>query len=199
MRKKIYPVILFAALIMAQSDPLWSQFGSKLGPIAVIGIQVPRITGETDTWYPVKFQGGVIVPVVKINGKLSIRFEANLSMQGSKWDDSGQKGKTDVLYINAPLVVRYRDISGFFGEAGIQPGYLLRAKAKVGGETFDSYNDLKKFDIAIPVGIGYEFKNNIGIGLRVIPGLLTVSKTETGTDHNLVIALRGTYTFKEKY
>lgn len=52
--------------------------------------------------------------------------------------------------------------------------------------------------IGIPVGAGYEFTNNIGIGLRVIPGILTVSKTESDTDHNLVIALRATYTFKRK-
>ena len=52
---------------------------------------------------------------------------------------------------------------------------------------------MNKFDFGIPVGGGYEFKNNVGVGIRLIKGLGNVNNGEGPKDHNLVIALRGTY------
>lgn len=194
-RKTYYLILIVTSLIIAQSYPLLSQSVWKFTPAVVIGVQIPRITGEHDTWNPVKFMTGIIVPIANINASFSLRGEVNLSMQGSKWEENGIEGKTNMLYINVPLVLRYKHASGFFGEVGIQPGYLISAKDIIEGETTDFYDHLNKFDIGIPIGAGYEFANNIGIGLRVTPGLLTVSQTESNTDHNLVIALRVTYTF----
>jgi hypothetical protein len=81
---------------------------------------------------------------------------------------------------------------------------LLLAREKLSDPSQnDSYNALQyynKLDLGIPVGIGYEFKNNFGIGLRVIPGLLNINvETPSSVNtkaHNLVIALRGTYSFR---
>ena len=38
------------------------------------------------------------------------------------------EGKVNLLYLNFPVVVRYLHESGFFAEAGLQPGILLSAK-----------------------------------------------------------------------
>jgi hypothetical protein len=53
-------------------------------------------------------------------------------------------------------------------------------------------------DLSLPLGIGYQFKNNFGIGLRVIPGLNDVSKDEDEKDSNFVIALRASYTLRKR-
>ena len=53
-----------------------------------------------------------------------------------------------------PLVIRYQTKSGFYGEAGVQPGLLLSAKDKYSGIT-DNYKDhVKKFDFGIPCWSG---------------------------------------------
>ncbi|MCX6261072.1 MAG: porin family protein [Bacteroidia bacterium] len=119
-------------------------------------------------------------------------------MQGSKWDETYTKGKTNLLYVNLPVVARYQTKSGFFGEAGLQPGLLLSAKDKYEGSTDNYIDHMKRLDLGIPVGIGYEFKNKIGVGLRLIPGIRDISKDAYEKDRNLIIALRGTYKFKLK-
>ena len=82
-----------------------------------------------DKWYdPVGLQAGVIYPFYRINDKIDLRAEANLSMQGAKWEGTDTKGRTNLLYINAPVVARYQFDFGFFAEAGIQPGFLVSAK-----------------------------------------------------------------------
>jgi hypothetical protein len=96
--------------------------------------------------------------------------------------------------LNFPFIARYQTESGFFGEAGLQPGILLSAKDKYDEGGGDNYMDhMNKFDLSIPIGIGYEFKNNFGIAFRVIPGVNDITSDADETDRNLVFALRGTY------
>jgi len=165
---------------------------------ALLGAQKSSILGSESWKDPVGFQVGAIVPVLNIGKSMSLRVEANLSMQGARWEYPDLDGRTNLLYINAPLVVRYQTTSGLFGEAGLQPGLLLSAKDKYEG-TKDNYMDhMNKFDLSIPLGVGYEFKNNFGVGLRVIPGLTDITKDEDEKDSNFVVVLRGTYTFLKK-
>jgi hypothetical protein len=83
--------------------------------------------------------------------------------------------------------------TGFFAEAGIQPGLLLSAKDQ-GAENTDIKDEIKKFDIGVPVGVGYKFKNKFGAGLRIIPGVMNVNKDKQYKNRNMVVSLRATYT-----
>ncbi len=46
-------------------------------------------------------------------------------------------------------------------KAGIQPGFMLSAKAKNNDVSVDMKDGMKTFDFTIPVGISYEFRNII--------------------------------------
>ena len=81
---------------------------------------------------------------------------------------------------------------------GIQPGLLLSAKDKYEGITDDYKEYVNNFDFGIPIGVGYEFKNNLGVGIRVVPGLMNINAESDAKDRNLVAALRVTYTFRKK-
>jgi hypothetical protein len=171
----------------------------------VAGVLSPSIVGDSDSWKAtIGAQGGVIVNVYNLNKSMSILAELNISLQGAKWEENwGEgiiKGRTNLLYANIPVVVRYRTESGFYVEAGIQPGLLLSAKDKYEGTTDDYKDYIKKFDLSIPLGVGYDLKNNLGISARVIPGITNINAGENDsyTDRNFVIALRATYTFKKK-
>jgi hypothetical protein len=191
MKKSIFILVLI--LVGASfSNPCASQVD------VVLGLLKTSIIGSESWQDPIGLQVGAIVPVANINDMLSFRAEANLSMQGAKWEEYSLSGRTNLLYINIPLVIRYQTESGFFGEAGLQPGLLISAKDKYEDITESYMDHMNALDISIPLGVGYEFKNNFGIGFRVIPGINDITKDEDDTDRNLVFALRGTYKLKLK-
>jgi hypothetical protein len=191
MKTKLYLMILILTVaVVAQSAP------PEWGVCA--RIVKSSITGG-DSWEdPVGIQAGVFMPIVNINEAMSIRVEANLSMQGARWKVYSMSGRTNLLYLNVPLVLRYQTKSGFFGEAGLQPGLLLSAKDKYTGGSESYMEYMNKVDFSIPLGVGYEFKNNLGVGLRVIPGLNDITKDSDEKDRNFVVAVGVTYTFKKK-
>ena len=69
-------------------------------------------------------------------------------------------------YLNFPLTGRYMFGDNFYGEFGLQPGILLSAKDKYNGESYEWNEWVKTFDLGIPLGVGYDFPNNFGVGLR---------------------------------
>lgn len=190
--KKSILVAVMVVSAMVFTQPCFSQIA------VVLGVTKTSITGSESWKDPIGFQLGAIIPFINLNDMLSLRGEANLSLQGARWEEYDLKGRTNLLYINIPLVIRYKTESGFFGEAGIQPGFLLSAKDKYEGHTDDYMEYMNKFDLGIPLEVGYEFENNFGVGFRVIPGITNISKDSDVKDLNLVFALRGTYTFKLK-
>jgi hypothetical protein len=169
----------------------------------VAGISKSSIVGESDSWKdPIGGQAGVIVSLSNFGESMSFKAEANISMQGAKWEENITgamiEGRTNLLYLNVPLVIRYRFKNGIFAEAGVQPGLLLMAKDKYSGQTDDYMDYVNKFDLSIPFGIGYEFRKNFAAGLRVIPGITNINAESSAKDRNFVVALRGIYTFEKR-
>ena len=108
--------------------------------------------------------------------KFSLGLGAILSNQGAKydyWDEYGQNKYTvDLDYVHVPILASYYVLPGLAVKAGVQPGFKMRAKAKFDDRTIDLDElyklgsnmlgeDIKvsKFDLSIPVGISYEYKN----------------------------------------
>ena len=104
----------------------------------------------------------------------SAGFGALLSNQGAKYNETANlsKYKVDLDYVQIPILANYYVLPGLAIKAGIQPGFKTRAKAKFDDSTVDLdklyglYNHLtadnlkvSTFDISIPVGISYEYKN----------------------------------------
>jgi len=190
---------------MTQSEPQPGKLLSQepLHPLplqAIVGAQVSSLPGEDESYRPLAgFQAGCIMPIARFNQFTQLRAELNGSMQGANYEeDYGLNGKVSLFYINVPLVVRYQFKSGFFGEAGIQPGFCISAKDKYSGTTYNYKDHINTFDFGLPFGIGYEFNNNFSIGIRVIEGLSNINSTGDKKDHNFVMALRGTYSFNGK-
>jgi hypothetical protein len=168
-------------------------------PQVIVGVQSSSLPGESGSYeHMTGFQAGFIMPIARINEFIRFRGELNGSLQGANYTDYGMDGKLSLFYINIPLIARYKTKSGFFGEAGIQPGFCVSAKDKFAGNTNNYKKYINTFDFGIPFGVGYEFKKNFGVGLRVIGGLTNINSEGTANDHNFVMALRGTYSFKSK-
>lgn len=172
-----------------------------------MGLVHSRIVGDdSDSWTGAfGLQTGLAAELpFHCDFPLTAWTELNLSMQGANWEvDWGEglyEGVTRTWYLNVPLTARYPFGDGFYGEAGIQPGFLLSAKDKYDGEKDDISDWFKTFDMGIPLGIGYDFKNNFGLNFRVIPGVINVNSSEYDyiSNRNFVAVLRGTYTLPGK-
>jgi len=121
--------------------------------------------------------------------------EVNVSAEGSKYEDVGVSGKVILTYLNIPLVAQFRDPLGFYAEVGVQPGFLLSAKDKYNGSSYNFKDAVNGFDFGIPFGIGYIYQKKLGINLRYIIGVANMNKADNAKDHNRVWALRLFYVF----
>jgi hypothetical protein len=173
----------------------------NLGPVH------SRLTGDSDSWtgaFGAQAGASFLVPV-NFNAPFSLWGELNLSMEGARWEEdygtgSTLSGITRLWFLNIPLTGQYRFGNGFYGEAGIQPGFLLSARDKYEGSSYDYGEYVKKVHVSVPLGIGKEFDNNFGLSFRFIPGLTNINAGEDSqySDHSMVFVLRGTYTFPGK-
>lgn len=130
-----------------------------------------------------------------VTDNFSLGLGAILSNQGAKYDyyeltangeNSKNNYKVDLDYVQVPILASYYVLPGLAVKAGVQPGFKMRAKAKFDDRTIDLDElykqgsvllgeDIKvsKFDLSIPVGVSYEYKN-IVLDARYNWGLIKV-------------------------
>ena len=99
---------------------------------------------------------------------------AGMTFEGGKWNPG---------YINVPITLNYYPVAGLALKAGLQPGFLVNK---------DDAEDVKTFDLSIPVGLSYEYQN-IVFDARYNIG---VTKVADNWDHyNNVIQITVGYKF----
>jgi hypothetical protein len=152
-------------------------------------------------WSPkLAVQIGVATNIATFKEHINLRTEINTSFLGSNYEDVtyNVKGKINLIYAYAPVTMEFNTKTGFLVEAGIQPGLLLSAKDRIDGTSTYFGDYIRNFDFGIVGGIGYKFSNDISIGLRASLGFINISAATIDGKSNTVLALRGTYTLKEK-
>jgi opacity protein-like surface antigen len=159
---------------------------------------IAKVSGKVPADSPLPgFQGGVEFPLVNFSKNIILGAGIVYSMQGGKsssyeYIPGGNYGNsaatTRLNYLNFPVFAHYeKNRYGFFAEAGLQPGLLLSAKRK-GSNAADIKANLKKIDVAVIAGVGYKFKNNIGVGLRIAPGITNINKSKDQTSNRNMVA-----------
>ena len=84
------------------------------------------------------------------------------SMQGAKETVEGVDCTMKLDYLNVPILANVYVAPGLAVKLGIQPGFKLSAKAKAetsGASAEVDLDDIKGFDLAIPVGLSYQYQN----------------------------------------
>ena len=116
-----------------------------------VGLSVSSLSG--DGWKAkAGFTGGV-EGMYQAADKFGVSLGVMYSMQGAKVKGSDTKLKYG--YINIPILANYYVVKGLAIKAGVQPGFMVSAKA---GDV-NVKDGCKKFDFAIPVGVSYEIAN----------------------------------------
>lgn len=115
-------------------------------------------------------------------------------------DKSGNKYKAFIDYINIPIMYKfYFDDQGsdFFLEAGPQIGFVVSDNIDpLGPEAAN--NDLKSFDLAFNVGVGYSFQRQLELNLRYGIGLVDTydyHRWDNDTNRTSLFSLALTYYF----
>lgn len=162
------------------------------------GAGYSKINGGS-SWKPNIGGAGNIDLKIPISDKSSVIPGLGVSLQGSKYEDNyfGNpiNGKVVLTYINLPVLYSYQFTNGIYVEAGVQPGLLVSAKDKYNGNSDDFKDAVKSFELGIPVGGGYRFNNGLGLGVRIIPGIMNLDDTGSETDRNLLGMFMVSYNF----
>lgn len=146
---------------------------------------------------------GVETTIYNFNENSTLKTGINVTFQGADYvedysdeydygydyGDNQISGKVALTYLNLPLLCNYMWESGFYAEAGIQPGFLLSAKDKMdGGGSYDFKNYVKGFELGLPIGFGYNVNEQLSVGVRGVWGLTNNCDSGSGDkDHNYII------------
>ena len=161
--------------------------------------------------------GMTLANITNIDGKIKVGLAAGVeaeygitetfgvsggvlySMEGSKNKDNSDL-KTNLDYINVPILANAYLFKGFAVKVGVQPGFLVRAKEKYsnGGITVDG--DIKdacnKVQLSIPIGLSYEYADFV-LDARYNWGLTNTFKNDNSDkkSHNSVFMFTLGYKF----
>jgi hypothetical protein len=156
---------------------------------------------------------GIEKNVTRLGDKSMFNAGINLSFQGAGYnetivtepiatnytkstlqEDIERTGKINLTYLNLPFMYRYQNETGLFLEAGIQPGFLLKASdIPDEGASIDMKEKVKFVNIDLPIGIGFWMTQNWSIGARGIYGLTNLSSngaaihSSTGNHQNFLL------------
>lgn len=216
MKLKSALIVCFAliALIQTSKAQLKTEFGVKGG------LNISGLSLSSDKKLPsVKynnlkgFHAGVYA-LVRV-GKLGIQPEIVYSQQGQLYNAPTYSNlRTDLAYINIPIIIKYYLVGGLNLQAGPQMSILASAKGDlvqvssggagqpVFGQNLKGY--LNGTDYSFAFGAGLDLPAGINLGIRYNIGLSNINKFKGGdpspsfslaTTHNQVFQLSVGYRF----
>jgi hypothetical protein len=167
-----------------------------LKPMA--GVNLATLTKTDDSKLRVGLAAGVEAEY-GITETFGVSGGVLYSMEGCKNKDNSDF-KTNLDYINVPILANAYLFKGFAVKVGVQPGFLVRAKEKYsnGGITVDG--DIKdacnKVQLSIPIGLSYEYADFV-LDARYNWGLTNTFKNDNSDkkSHNSVFMFTLGYKF----
>ena len=106
---------------------------------------------------------------------LSVSAALMYTQQGWEQKNLGKTVTQKLDYINIPVLVNFYVAKGFALKIGLQPGFLVNAQF----DGNDNKSLCESFNLSLPIGLSYEFKNGITLDLRGTPGLTAVNKNSS--------------------
>jgi hypothetical protein len=204
--KKIMMMVAMMAVAFtanAQYEPGSVSIQPKVGVSVSKLTNMPSIDlGLTKTTVDPAFLGGLHFGAefeYQVSNAFSLAAAVNYTQQGSAWDDLEVRAdegsfkmsdfKIQTGYITIPVVANIYVAKGLALKGGVQCAFLTDAKFKGKMELsapgsvgvnedldMDCKDGMNSFDLSIPVGMSYEFNNNLVLDARYHIGLSDVNK-----------------------
>lgn len=151
-----------------------------------VGMNLSKITAD-DTKYKAGLAAG-FEGQYQINNWFALSAGVMYQQKGSKFKSSAyintDKLKLNMEYIDIPVMAKFYVAKGLSLNAGLQPGFLTKAKSDWDGEETDIKDSFEKFNFEVPISIAYEFPMGLVIEARYSFGATDVGKNveyEKGT------------------
>ena len=193
MKKIMMIAALMVATLSASAQNEVGQFTLK----PMVGLNLANITNNDG-----KIKVGVAAGVEAeygITETFGITGGVLYSMEGCKNKDNSDF-KTNLDYINIPILANAYLFKGFAVKVGVQPGFLVRAKEKYsnGGIAVDGdiKDECNKVQLSIPIGLSYEYADFV-FDARYNWGLTNTFKNDNSDkkSHNSVFMFTLGYKF----
>lgn len=182
MKKVIYLLLIFCLLQSFKSNAILTEL------VLIGGIGAAGISGSESWKDPVGVQFAAVTKILDINEKSSVNSGIGFTRQGAGWEEDIYSGRVNLSYVNVPVLYKHEISRGFYGELGLQPSLLLSAKDKYNGMTEDYKDSVKKFDLGLPIGVGYKINDQLSVGVRATFGLTNLDNTGSEiSDHNYIV------------
>ncbi|MFC6221636.1 porin family protein [Hymenobacter artigasi] len=172
MKKTFYTLALLAGLTGAAQAQRNVSLGLKAGATysSFVGKQANNEEGRFG------FQAGGFANI-GLSRMFAFQPEIIYSQKGTKYKDITDYS-TRLNYLDVPLAFHV-NADGLFFEAGPQVGFLLSAKDEAGNTSVDVKDAANAVDFGYLVGLGYQRKTGLGIGLRYNGGFTNIPKAYT--------------------
>ncbi|WNM18136.1 porin family protein [Flavobacterium capsici] len=205
MKKLLVLVAVFvSSLAIAQGNTNTSSSSKPVKFGLKLGFNLAKLTDSESADVETKSRIGVNIGgflYYKFSEKFAFQPELVYSTQGLVQQGSSEGINVDITYrmdyILLPLMVKYYPAKDFYIELGPQLGFNVKKELEAEGngqsltwdtdDFFDQNNiDAKTntFDFGLNFGLGYEFKNGLGIGGRYALGLTKVFEGNDVVDGN---------------
>ncbi len=178
---KHFLIAISLNLLLATAATAQVQVGLKAGSIlADIATEIEG-SSISDTSEPkLSYMAGGFASL-PFNEKIGMQVELLYTNKGNK--ASTIEYKTNLHYINLPVLLQYKITDKLKVEAGPEIGYLLGAYSRdLSRQTSFEFNTIKDFDVGINAGVSYDLSEKLLLGLRYNLGVYDISKDITAND-----------------
>lgn len=169
----LFLVLLFCSMVTAQNEE------DELQPTRAgfkTGFNLANLTGDVEnTSLRVRLHFGAAIEF-PVTQEFSVQPEIIYSAQGAKFDIGDEEIKTNLDYLNVPILAKYYVFDGFSIEAGPQFGLLaVASSSNLAEEDEDEFfNSINSFDFSFDIGASYHITQNIFLSARYNFGLTDV-------------------------
>ena len=156
-------MFLTAAMMLA-SVATFAQ--NAVGQITIqpkVGLNIANVTDADDSDARIGLAAGAEFEY-GVTDMIGVSAGLVYSMQGYKFSEGNVDTTVKLDYLNVPILANVYVAPGLAVKLGVQPGFKLSSKVKMEGSGIsiegESDDDgVKGFDLAIPVGVSYQYQN----------------------------------------
>ena len=156
--------MFLAAAMMLASVATFAQ--NAVGQITIqpkVGLNIANVTDADDADARIGLAAGAEFEY-GVTDMIGVSAGLVYSMQGYKYSEGNVDTTVKLDYLNVPILANVYVAPGLAVKLGVQPGFKLSSKTKIEGSGVsiegDSDDDgVKGFDLAIPVGVSYQYQN----------------------------------------
>ena len=168
-------LLIMAAFALSSASVFAQQAVGTWSVIPKVGMTIANLSGDVEN---AKAKVGLIAGAeaeYQITDMISLTGGAFYANQGVKFDTSLGEGKYNLDYVNIPILCNFYVAKNFAVKLGAQFGIKTSAEVKYGKLTIDDGDDFEAVDLAIPVGLSYEYQNFV-LDARYNWGLTKINK-----------------------